>query len=1263
MLKIAEAPALPCSTAFSLFIDHNSGAFTLAYDFVNPTQQFHKTCVSERSEDFSACKMGRFLSTLNPSSPPHEEKVDDEDDDSLGESVRQSDAPEDRDAPEVLVRRENRIIGVVRVIVLLLLISVAAAISTFIYSYTADAEVDAFMTACDGVGDRLVDALLEDTTLKFWMAKTLSSAVTLAMQSAGSSNANLTIPPMLWESMTQSARFSSNVVLVAWNPLLMSDEDRATFEAHAQSQEQKIGANAPCYMCGGPDKGYLNPQDIVALPEFGRFTCENIEVSGRHGVVPDSACSGLTLLANQICNCGDLSPSAILANNAVVIPNHIWGVVNESAVDEPRDGGPYQPIWQIGARDIVRPPIMYDELSNPIRARAINNVLKANVPGMSETFIRQGFYFEEYGSYLGDTSTLLYYPVYGPTKQIAGMVSFDLLWTEYLVGVFPPHSHLMDVVIENSCGQNFSYVVNHELDKLTLVGEGDFHEKAYDQSAYSTSFEAFEEVVSAVSLYAHLPDELEYCRYRFHAFSTARFEKQYITNSPMIYSLGAAIIFVFTSLVFTLYDFIVRQRQAKVMASATRTNNIVASLFPHNVRGRLFVRSEEAKDEKLRKTAFNSRLSEMQMQSFIKGKKESILGGEPIADLFPRATVVFIDIAGFTAWSSEREPSQVFRLLETVYQAFDEAAEALGVFKVETIGDSYVAVCGLPEPCENHAMVIVQFAKHCLRLMTHLVQELEVYLGPSTSDLKARVGIHSGPVTAGVLRGAKARFQLFGDTVNTASRLESTGIPNRIHVSKATVDLLVKAGKEDWVQPRREKVTMKGKGELQTYWVVPRISRASSTGSTSHSVDDDDQASICSSSDSQELSQDAERTSRLIDWNVEVLYGLLERVVASRNTTANMNDSAVPVKDFEKTLKEQSHAMIVIDEMTPILSMPSYDPESFQGPHKGEISSAVKEQLHAFVLQISNLYRTVPFHNFSHVSHVIMSAGKLLKRIVNPDGVDYKQDDASVLRDIHTSTYGISSDPLMHFAVVFSALIHDVDHTGLTNQELVNMKTAAATLYRNKSVAEQNSVDLAWAVLMDPQFRELQSCIYTNIHEFTRFRKLIVNAVMATDIADKELKALRESRWGDAFSVRGSAVDSANAKLDVNRKATIVFEYIIQASDICHTMQHWHTYQKFNRRLFEERYLAWLNGHLDTDPSLGWYGGELWFYDNYIIPLAEKLNACGVFGVSYDEYVNYAKENRKEWERKGKEIVETMLAEVQEQYADRLAVRFSRFDI
>ena len=148
------------------------------------------------------------------------------------------------------------------------------------------------------------------------------------------------------------------------------------------------------------------------------------------------------------------------------------------------------------------------------------------------------------------------------------------------------------------------------------------------------------------------------------------------------------------------------------------------------------------------------------------------------SDLFPHCTVLFADIAGFTAWSSLRDPAQVFTLLESIYSAFDQIARKRGVFKVraprlpqptsplslpsshkrrpfvcfeqvETVGDSYVAVTGLPEPQEDHAIIMARFARDCKNRMNEVTRQLELTLGPDTGDLAMRFGLHSGPVTAG----------------------------------------------------------------------------------------------------------------------------------------------------------------------------------------------------------------------------------------------------------------------------------------------------------------------------------------------------------------------------------------------------------------------------------------------------------------------------------------------------------------------------------
>eukprot|EP00980_Cylindrotheca_fusiformis_P021450 scaffold8302_cov91-Cylindrotheca_fusiformis.AAC.4 len=185
---------------------------------------------------------------------------------------------------------------------------------------------------------------------------------------------------------------------------------------------------------------------------------------------------------------------------------------------------------------------------------------------------------------------------------------------------------------------------------------------------------------------------------------------------------------------------------------------------------------------------------------------------------------------------------------------------------------------------------------------------------------------------------------------------------------------------------------------------------------------------------------------------------------------------------------------------------------------------------------------------------------------------------------------------------------------------------------------------------MSDEYSSLRSCIYQTEADLRRFRQLVVNAVMATDIVDKELQTLRKNRWEAAFSNVSAPIPSAignqqSQEEHDDRKATIVIEHLIQASDVSHTMQHWHIYKEWNKRFFMECHRAYKAGRADSDPSKNWYRGEIGFFDFYVIPLAKKLESCGVFGVSSDEYLNYAKANRDEWVREGEDMVQQYLDE------------------
>jgi class 3 adenylate cyclase len=309
---------------------------------------------------------------------------------------------------------------------------------------------------------------------------------------------------------------------------------------------------------------------------------------------------------------------------------------------------------------------------------------------------------------------------------------------------------------------------------------------------------------------------------------------------------------------------------------------------------------------------------------------------------------MFADIAGFTAWSSTRDPAQVFTLLEQIYSSFDAIAKKRKVFKVETIGDCYVACCGLPEPRDDHAEVMLKFAMDCRKTMNAVVRKLEVVLGPDTCDLKMRIGLHSGAVTAGVLRGEKSRFQLFGDTVNTAARIESSGQADRIHLSQTTATLLIAAGKQDQIVKREELVQAKGKGELQTYWAKEKKSKRSSTGSSKESVGTSDREGMSGSDEGSDTMELDMRQMRLISWNVDILARQLRRILAMReNRTRKIGG------ELKYNVDPNTH---VIDEIKEVIPLSNEAKSYIVNPDDVKIPSNVMEQLTDYVSNIATLY-------------------------------------------------------------------------------------------------------------------------------------------------------------------------------------------------------------------------------------------------------------------------------------------------------------------
>lgn len=193
---------------------------------------------------------------------------------------------------------------------------------------------------------------------------------------------------------------------------------------------------------------------------------------------------------------------------------------------------------------------------------------------------------------------------------------------------------------------------------------------------------------------------------------------------------------------------------------------------------------------------------------------EQLKRGETVqAEAFDSVTIYFSDIVGFTAMSAESTPLQVVTLLNDLYTCFDAIIDNFDVYKVETIGDAYMVVSGLP--VRNGKLHAREIAGMSLALLER-VKTFKIRHRPN-DQLRLRVGIHTGPVCAGVVGLKMPRYCLFGDTVNTASRMESNGEALKIHLSSATKEVLDEFGYFD-LQLRGD-VEMKGKGKMRTYWL------------------------------------------------------------------------------------------------------------------------------------------------------------------------------------------------------------------------------------------------------------------------------------------------------------------------------------------------------------------------------------------------------------------------------------------------------------
>ena len=337
------------------------------------------------------------------------------------------------------------------------------------------------------------------------------------------------------------------------------------------------------------------------------------------------------------------------------------------------DLGYYAPIWQQSPFPHDPSIVNFDLLAHPVFRRLYRWILKTGRPVLSEVFDMEFLYKSAISDESKHPHSVLMQPVFPETfkyesgESMVAFMTMVLRWDTFFDNILPEGANGLIVVLSGSCGGVFSYQLNGP--QVEFLGYEDNHDPNYDYLMVESDF-----ISQINNEQQDVSDFKGYCDYTMRVYPSDAFKVSYTSKEPIGVAMVVVFSFVITAVLFAIFVYFVERRQRTVMETAKRTNDVVASLFPENVRARILKDTEEQIANGCKNGASGSINSKVQLKEFMNEEAEgndigNAYGSKPIADLFPEATVLFADIAGFTAWSSVREPCQVFTLLETVYHA------------------------------------------------------------------------------------------------------------------------------------------------------------------------------------------------------------------------------------------------------------------------------------------------------------------------------------------------------------------------------------------------------------------------------------------------------------------------------------------------------------------------------------------------------------------------------------------------------------------
>ncbi|KAL9184127.1 hypothetical protein ACHAXT_002213 [Thalassiosira profunda] len=639
--------------------------------------------------------------------------------------------------------------------------------------------------------------------------------------------------------------------------------------------------------------------------------------------------------------------------------------------------------------------------------------------------------------------------------------------------------------------------------------------------------------------------------------------------------------------------------------------------------------------------------------------------GQTVIERYNLVTIFFSDIVGFTSLAGSMRPCQVMKMLNELYTELDKLVEKHGVYKVETIGDAYMVVGGAPDrvPAPLAAERVALFALDA-------VQFVRDFRTKDGDQVFIRAGLASGGVVAGVVGEAMPRYCLFGDTVNFASRMESTSRKMKVQVSEVTYRLLQDAPNASFRLIKRMEgdqagIHIKGKGHQITYWMdksSPRDGNAKAlVDVTPHELSKVNEADEwVENVEGGSVKDSSVRTLESAGYNefISILTAGEERApdigmftsdeiyaAMTRQEWKNLGHCESAGKDALLVAATDDRGMMIVrasalleHHLTRVLKARDAD---------AKLPYLVKEQLKAFVKDVAATYSDVHFHSLSHAMHVTTSMNKLL----------------SVAK---------AEDPLNSFSLVFSALLHDAGHTGMSNKILTDTHHPLANKYdEDVPIAERESIQIAVDLLFRPEYESLRTAILPEVIDKIVFAKTLFQSILVTDIATPSRVKLGIERFEvsqdeqreyesrlcplasyieDVFEgveLEEEAKDEYPGEFEITHlglQQCVRNEHLLLLSDVGHLMQGWENFVKWNFRLFKEINDSFEKGLCD-DPRGGWYQGQIGFIENYILPLAKR---SGIYFESFgEELVENVVVNKEIWTKHGGEATEIMIAAVE----------------